>query len=60
MRFLSTGDVQFVNKAKERMEKLIDHSSIVVLVSHSIEHIKQFCNRVIVLHKGEILCDGLA
>ncbi len=54
----STGDVQFVTKAKARMCQLVDHSSLVVLVSHSLEHIKQFCNRVIVLDKGRIVADG--
>lgn len=54
----STGDVQFVNKAKARMTQLVDKSSLVVLVSHSLEHIKQFCNRVIVLDKGRIVADG--
>lgn len=54
----STGDVQFVNKAKARMTQLVDKSSIVVLVSHSLEHIKQFCNRCIVIDKGKIVAEG--
>lgn len=54
----STGDVQFVNKARDRMQTLITKSSIVVIVSHSMEHIVQFSNRVIVMHKGEILNQG--
>lgn len=54
----STGDVQFVSKARERMHSLITKSSIVVIVSHSMEHIVQFSNRVIVMHKGEIVNQG--
>ncbi len=54
----STGDVQFVEKAKARMEQLISKSSIVCIVSHSMEHIVQFCNRVIVLNKGVIVGEG--
>ncbi|MCC7528495.1 MAG: ABC transporter ATP-binding protein [Candidatus Melainabacteria bacterium] len=54
----STGDAQFVEKAKMRMEQLISKSSIVVVVSHSMEHIVQFCNRVIVLEKGKLVAEG--
>lgn len=54
----STGDAQFVNKAKDRMHHMITKSSIVVIVSHSMEHIIQFCNRVVVLHKGEVVASG--
>jgi ABC-type polysaccharide/polyol phosphate transport system ATPase subunit len=54
----STGDVQFVEKARKRMEQLISKSSIVVIVSHSMEHIVQFCNRVVVLNKGVVVAEG--
>jgi len=54
----STGDAQFVEKAKQRMEQLISKSSIVVIVSHSMDHIIQFCNRVIVLHDGKVVAEG--
>ncbi len=54
----STGDAQFVQKARVRMEQLISKSSVVVIVSHSMEHIIQFCNRVIVLDKGVVVGDG--
>lgn len=54
----STGDAQFVSKARERMQTLINKSSIVVIVSHSMDHIIQFSNRVIIMHKGEIVRQG--
>ncbi len=54
----STGDAQFVEKARARMEQLISKSSIVVIVSHSMEHIIQFCNRVVVLNKGVVVAEG--
>jgi lipopolysaccharide transport system ATP-binding protein len=54
----STGDALFVDKAAERMLSLFDRSQIVVLVSHNMNHIEEFCNRVIVLHHGEIVNDG--
>jgi len=54
----STGDAQFVEKARLRMERLISKSSIVVIVSHSMEHIIQFCNKVVVLNKGVVVAEG--
>lgn len=54
----STGDAQFVEKARNRMAQLISKSSIVVIVSHSMEHIVQFCNRVVVLEKGNVVAEG--
>ena len=54
----STGDAQFVEKARSRMVQMISKSSIVVIVSHSMDHIIQFCNRVIVLNKGVVVAEG--
>jgi ABC-type polysaccharide/polyol phosphate transport system ATPase subunit len=52
------GDGQFVHKAMERMSKLIDDSKIVIIVSHSLDIIKNNCNRVIILDKGSVVADG--
>ena len=54
----ATGDRQFVHKATERMLHLFTNSRIAVLVSHNLEQIQELCNRVIILHKGEIVGDG--
>ena len=51
----ATGDAQFVDKATARMLSL---SQILILVSHNMSHIEEFCNRAIVLHQGEIVNDG--
>jgi ABC-type polysaccharide/polyol phosphate transport system ATPase subunit len=55
---LSTGDIQFVEKAKGRIDKLITSAKILVLVSHDLEMIRSLTRRVIVLSKGEVLYDG--
>lgn len=54
----STGDAHFVEKARKRMDHLMSRSSIVVVVSHSMDHIVHFCNRVIVLNKGVVIAEG--
>lgn len=54
----ATGDAQFVGKASERMNQIFANSKIMVLVSHSLSHIIELCNCVIVLHEGEIVARG--
>jgi ABC-type polysaccharide/polyol phosphate transport system ATPase subunit len=40
------------------MRHLFNSSGITLLVSHNLHQIVDLCNRVIVLHKGEIVGDG--
>lgn len=54
----STGDAHFVGKAQARMHNLLNTSHIVVIVTHNMQHIREFCNRVIYLHRGEVMYDG--
>ena len=54
----ATGDAHFVNKATNRMKALFTNSQIVMLVSHDTDKIIDLCNRVLVLHKGEVINDG--
>lgn len=54
----ATGDAHFVHKATARLRDLFNLSHITLLVSHDMPRIREFCNRVIVLHKGEIVNDG--
>jgi ABC-2 type transport system ATP-binding protein len=51
---VGAGDASFIAKARERLERLIKSSNIVVLSSHSLDIIEQLCNKVIVLQKGQV------
>lgn len=55
---LSAGDLEFMQKAKERMDKILSSAKILILVSHDLGLIKSLTNRVMVLNKGEVLFDG--
>ena len=55
---LAAGDAHFVHKATERMRQIFHSSQIVLFVSHSLEQVCTLCNRVIVMHKGEIVAQG--
>lgn len=52
------GDLSFQNKATARMEEFISGGATVVLVSHDLNLIKKYCNRVILLHKGRKIQEG--
>ncbi|WP_133136298.1 ABC transporter ATP-binding protein [Legionella rowbothamii] len=51
---IGVGDIHFMEKATKRLEDIIEQSHILVLASHSNEIIKRFCNKVIVLERGQI------
>ena len=55
---LSAGDINFQVKAKQRMLSIMDSAKILVLVLHDMSTIKEVCNRVLLLEKGQIIADG--
>lgn len=56
--WLAAGDVHFLHKAKRRMEEFIRGSSILVLASHSMPLLEQWCNRAVLLHEGRSILVG--
>jgi ABC-type polysaccharide/polyol phosphate transport system ATPase subunit len=57
---LSVGDARFAKKSQERIEKLWNHSSTILFVSHSLSYIKESCEKAIWLDKGRIVYSGSA
>jgi lipopolysaccharide transport system ATP-binding protein len=53
--WLSAGDADFVDKAKERLNKMVKGARIVVLASHNQALINDQCSRVIKLEHGKIV-----
>lgn len=52
---LSVGDEKFKKKSLAKMKELIsDKNRTVVIVSHSIPTLKEFCNQVLWIHDGEM------
>ena len=56
--WLSAGDASFLDKAQRRIERFVGKSSILVLASHSMPLLKQWCNRAILLNRGELIAAG--
>jgi ABC-type polysaccharide/polyol phosphate transport system ATPase subunit len=56
--WLTAGDAQFLEKAQRRVEAFVRTSSILVLASHSLELVEQWCNRGVLLHEGRAVAIG--
>lgn len=56
---LGAGDGYFVKKCADRMQQLIDRTTL-LLVSHSLDQISTYCQRVIWLDGGQLVKDGPA
>lgn len=55
---IGVGDAHFMEKAIKRLSNIIEKSHVLVLTSHSNDIIRQFCNKVVVLERGEIKFAG--
>jgi len=55
---LSVGDVAFQAKCAQKMRELMGSGATILLVSHQISLIQSLCQRVVLLHHGELIKDG--
>jgi lipopolysaccharide transport system ATP-binding protein len=57
---LAVGDIFFRQKCYKRLADLRKKGCSILLVSHSMNEVEQFCQRALLLHKGEIVFQGRA
>lgn len=57
---LAVGDAAFQEKSKKRMLELMGGGTTVLFVSHSIQQIREMCNKVIWLEHGQVAMAGAA
>ena len=55
---LAVGDEAFQEKCFERMKRFKEAKKTIVLVSHSMEMVEEFCDRAILLREGSVMHDG--
>ena len=55
---LSVGDQHFQEKCFNKMQELKKQGKTMVFVTHSMESVRQLCDRAVWLHKGVIKMDG--
>ena len=57
---LGVGDAKFGEKARQAMEALMSEGRTIILVSHQMDTVRRFANRVLWLDKGTVKADGPA
>jgi ABC-type polysaccharide/polyol phosphate transport system ATPase subunit len=55
---LAVGDGEFRRKCFERIEQFRTLGKTILFVSHDLGSVRQFCDRVLLLHGGELIEDG--
>jgi ABC-type polysaccharide/polyol phosphate transport system ATPase subunit len=55
---LATGDAAFRAKSKQRVIQIVRSAKAVVLVTHDMDWVREYCNRALLLEKGQIVLEG--
>ncbi len=55
---LSVGDVFFQSKCYRRMEEIRQSGTTILMVTHDMGSIIKYCDRVVLLNKGEFIAEG--
>lgn len=55
---LATGDAEFRAKSKSRVIDLVKAAKGIVLVTHDMAWVEEYCNRAILLEKGRVIIEG--
>jgi ABC-type polysaccharide/polyol phosphate transport system ATPase subunit len=55
---LATGDQLFREKSKARVLELVRGAKAVVLVTHDMSWVTEYCNRAMLLEKGRVVLEG--
>jgi ABC-type polysaccharide/polyol phosphate transport system ATPase subunit len=55
---LGTGDQAFREKSRGRVLELVEAAKAIVLVTHDMSWVTEFCNRAILLEHGRIVAEG--
>jgi ABC-type polysaccharide/polyol phosphate transport system ATPase subunit len=55
---LSTGDAQFREKSKARVAELVGGAKAIVLVTHDMTWVTEYCNAAMLIEQGQIVLEG--
>ena len=55
---LTVGDMAFQRKSFERIQKFRQSEKTILLVSHDLNMIEQYCDRALLLEQGSVIADG--
>ena len=52
--WIGAGDASFIEKARDRLNSMVDESGILVLASHNNGLLKRLCNKIVELEDGRV------
>ncbi|MFP4533524.1 MAG: ATP-binding cassette domain-containing protein, partial [Desulfobacterales bacterium] len=55
---LSTGDIEFSEKAGEKLQNLIKKAALAFMVTHNLSFVSRYCRRAIWIDKGSVRASG--
>ena len=55
---LGTGDQTFREKSQIRIRELVEKAKAIVLVTHDLTYVTEFCNRAVLLERGQLVSQG--
>ena len=55
---LSTGDAAFRAKSKQRVGELVQEAKAIVLVTHDMNWVTEYCNRALLIEQGRVILEG--
>jgi ABC-type polysaccharide/polyol phosphate transport system ATPase subunit len=55
---IGAGDAAFLSRADARLKNFLSRTGILVLASHSMPMLRQWCNKGMMLHKGKLVAYG--
>jgi ABC-2 type transport system ATP-binding protein/lipopolysaccharide transport system ATP-binding protein len=55
---IGAGDAHFVERAQARLKMFIESANMMVVATHSLDILRQWCNTAILLSQGRIVAQG--
>ncbi len=55
---LGTGDEEFRARSQQRIRDLVSRARAIVLVTHDLNSVAEYCNRAILMEYGQVLYQG--
>jgi len=55
---LTVGDIGFLAKSRKKIEEIASTGRTVIIVSHMIDMISEFCDRMLWIDSGQLILDG--
>ena len=55
---LGTGDEEFRARSQQRIRDLVGRARAIVLVTHDLNSVSEYCNRAILMELGQVLYEG--